>query len=344
MTAKKIQKTVVAIATFVSGLYFFLDFILPQKIFDFEFGKYTSEVSQAAIIIGVMAVGLGIINLLRIHGLRIVKGKKGWGNSLALLLGMLIVFVAEGGDFANSLARQRELENITRLELFAEKIKSDALVRNVPAQITAANISLLGKELKTLPTSINGQNKYVKGVSGDSLSKAAKITLEKFTALETSYANLSDIEMAHSQFISQIKLLQANAREIAEINYQQKPSRIVGDFISESFYIPLGSAMFSLLAFYIVTAAYRTFRLRSIEAVLMMSAAIIVMLGQIPLGPLYISESLPALRLWLIENVSNPSFRAIFFGSSIAGLIAGIRMWFSLEVSPLVSDSEGTHG
>jgi len=59
------------------------------------------------------------------------------------------------------------------------------------------------------------------------------------------------------------------------------------------------------------------------------------MLGQIPQGPMYISEDLPYFRLWLLKNISTPAFRAIFFGSSIAGLAMAIRIWFSLERGPL---------
>src|SRR5262249_28906565 len=103
------------------------------------------------------------------------------------------------------------------------------------------------------------------------------------------------------------------------------------------------SAMFALLAFYIASAAYRSFRVKSIEAFIMMLTAIVVMLGQIPFGPLYISPHLPAIRLWLLEDVSTPAFRAIYFGAAVAGLSMAVRMWLSLERSPLAPE-ESTHG
>jgi hypothetical protein len=93
--------------------------------------------------------------------------------------------------------------------------------------------------------------------------------------------------------------------------------------------------MFSLLAFYIATAAYRSFRVRSLEALIMMIAAVVVMLGQIPHGPLYVWDKLPAMRLWLLQNLSTPAFRAVYFGAAIAGLAMSVRMWLSLERSPL---------
>ena len=108
----------------------------------------------------------------------------------------------------------------------------------------------------------------------------------------------------------------------------------------EAFFVPLGSAMFALLAFYVATAAYRSFRIRSFEASIMMLAAIVVMLGQIPHGPLYISPALPAVRRWLLMNVSTPTFRAIYFGAAVAGLAMAVRMWLSLEKGPLQSDDD----
>ena len=129
-------------------------------------------------------------------------------------------------------------------------------------------------------------------------------------------------------------------KEIADNNYDENIIVKLKKLMENGFFFPLGAAMFSLLAFYIAVAAYRSFRIKSVEALVMMIFAILVMLGQIPQGPLYIWEGLPALRLWLMSNVSTPAVRAIEFGSIIAGLAMAMRMWLSLEKSPLAVDSE----
>jgi hypothetical protein len=110
----------------------------------------------------------------------------------------------------------------------------------------------------------------------------------------------------------------------------------------------LGATMFSLLAFYIASAAYRAFRIRSAEALVLMVTAMILMLGQVPIG-MALTSWIPheghlrffgtpydAFRIenfsrWVLMRVNNPVQRAIDFGIGLGALAMGLRIWLSLE-------------
>jgi hypothetical protein len=111
----------------------------------------------------------------------------------------------------------------------------------------------------------------------------------------------------------------------------------VYDFLYDGLFNQLGSAMFALLGVYIAAAAYRAFRIRTIESALMMVAAVIVMLGQISFGR-EIYEHMPSIRQWLLEVPNSAAFRAIRLGAGVAGLMLAIRMWLSIESKSFSSE------
>lgn len=102
-----------------------------------------------------------------------------------------------------------------------------------------------------------------------------------------------------------------------------------------------GATMFSVIAFYIVSAAYRAFRIRSGEATLMLVAAFVVMLGMVPIGQ-YLTAGLPATGFWKLFRLENMSYwildqpnmaaqRGMYFGIEIGALAMALRTWLSLE-------------
>lgn len=103
----------------------------------------------------------------------------------------------------------------------------------------------------------------------------------------------------------------------------------------------LESTMFSILAFYIVSAAYRAFRIRSLESAILMLTAVILMLGQVPIGTLLtawipLDSPFAALRIenismWVLTTINAPVQRAIGFGLSLGALAMALRIWLSLE-------------
>ena len=249
------RKKLIVTVTFLGGIYFFLEFVFKEtwpwtasvsqalkarlgwRLFTdkgIAFGAYHEEISTAAILVGVMALGLGLVNVTRIHGARLLKLRKGWVNSAALLAGVVVTLILGFWEWASPEA--------------------------LPAKI---------------------------------------------------YGNV-----------------------------------IMG---TKGLFAALSSSMFSLLAFYVATAAYRSFRVKSGEAALLMLAALLVMMGQIPIGVMvfdaafrfaHVNVSITEVRAWILMKLNVGAFRAISLGFGVAGLSMAMRMWLSMETSSFFKEEE----
>ena len=94
--------------------------------------------------------------------------------------------------------------------------------------------------------------------------------------------------------------------------------------------VPLQGTMFAILAFFIASAAYRSFRARSREAAVLLIAAVIVMMGRVPLGE-YLIPASGDVTQWIL-NVLNASVRrAILIGISLGAVALSLKIIFGVE-------------
>jgi len=94
--------------------------------------------------------------------------------------------------------------------------------------------------------------------------------------------------------------------------------------------MPMGATMFSLLAFHIASAAYKAFRARSPEATVLLIAATIVMLGQVPLGA-QISKWIPEASQWILNVPNLASKRAIALGVGLGMTATSLKILLGIE-------------
>jgi hypothetical protein len=103
--------------------------------------------------------------------------------------------------------------------------------------------------------------------------------------------------------------------------------------------VPLQGTMFAILAFFIASAAYRSFRARSREAAVLLIAAVIVMMGRVPLGEYLVPVS-GDISQWIL-NVLNASVRrAILIGVSLGAVALSFKIIFGVERSYLGGGKE----
>jgi hypothetical protein len=100
--------------------------------------------------------------------------------------------------------------------------------------------------------------------------------------------------------------------------------------------VPIQSTMFSLLAFFIASAAYRAFRARSLLATLLLLAAIIVMLRVVFLGPL--SDPINIVADWIINVPNLAAKRAILIGVGLGMVATALKVILGIERSYLGRD------
>lgn len=94
--------------------------------------------------------------------------------------------------------------------------------------------------------------------------------------------------------------------------------------------VPLNGTMFSILAFFVASAAYRAFRARTREATILLLAAVIVMFGRVPLGE-YLVSGAGRLSEWVLNVLNTGARRGILIGISLGAIATSIKIIVGIE-------------
>ncbi|KPJ50502.1 MAG: hypothetical protein AMJ41_01260 [candidate division Zixibacteria bacterium DG_27] len=109
------------------------------------------------------------------------------------------------------------------------------------------------------------------------------------------------------------------------------------NWIFQNLQAPMQATMFSLLAFFIASAAYRGFRVRNVESVLLLGAAVIVMIGRVPIGKMIFPYS-PEVADWILRVPSMAARRGIFIGIGLGSIATALRVIVGIERTYLGRD------
>lgn len=106
--------------------------------------------------------------------------------------------------------------------------------------------------------------------------------------------------------------------------------KAIFDFLIGSIFTYGGAAVTGFLAFYIVSAAFRAFRVKTIDATLMLSCAIIVMLTNAPIGAT-IWSGIPVIGNWIQLVPSVAGTAGLIIGIALATLSVSVRTILGYE-------------
>jgi hypothetical protein len=101
-------------------------------------------------------------------------------------------------------------------------------------------------------------------------------------------------------------------------------------FLFNNVYNPLGSTMYSILAFFITSAAYRAFRARNIDAALILIAGTIVVMSNAPI----FTSSAPFLiewKNWIFDVPNKTTMRAVTMGAALGSIALAVRTLMGIE-------------
>ena len=112
------------------------------------------------------------------------------------------------------------------------------------------------------------------------------------------------------------------------------------NWVFQYVYTPLSSTTYSLLAFFIASAAFRAFRAKSVESTLLLVTALIVIVFRVPAG----EALLPGVPVGqYVEDIIMGGFstagqRAVLLGASIGLISVSLKIILGIERSYLGGD------
>ncbi len=116
--------------------------------------------------------------------------------------------------------------------------------------------------------------------------------------------------------------------------------------VYDSVFVPLGSTMYALLAFFVASASYRAFRAKNREATILLVAAFIILLGRTPMG-MYLTAwvpeqfsilQIPNLAVWIMNSPNLAGQRAIMVGIGLGVVSMSLRLILGIERTYLGGD------
>lgn len=100
---------------------------------------------------------------------------------------------------------------------------------------------------------------------------------------------------------------------------------------------PIEATMFSLLAFFVASAAFRAFRARTVGATVLLVSAAVVMLGLIPA----VEDAVPiigSISEFILEYPNTAAKRAILIGVSLGAISVALKNIFGIDKTLLERD------
>jgi len=104
----------------------------------------------------------------------------------------------------------------------------------------------------------------------------------------------------------------------------------VFDFLFKNVLTPLGATMYSIIAFFITSAAYRSFRARSVEAAIVLLSGCLMICYNAPLMNVSFPPFIP-IGDWIFSVPNMATMRAVIIGAALGAIALAMRVLLGIE-------------
>lgn len=292
------------------GFFALAEFYVPWHLVS----DLQEEFLRWAQVLAAFAFVLGGINVIQVNWPKIRRREPDWQYKILLLASAVIMGVV--GVKWHTFGSDGEPENgqVTVAQAQGELAEGMAVIQVRPTRDDAVVMIGVHRERP-------GAGQVVERVVPAG-THAVKVSID-------------NPDYGHGEFSQEITVEAGQRAEIeTDLVTLWGPTGRVYQWIYRYVFDPCNSTMFALLAFFIASAAFRAFRARNVEAALLLGAAILIMLGRIPIGRA-ISDVLPAVADWVVDVPNNAGRRAIMMGAALGAIATGLRIILGLERSHL---------
>jgi hypothetical protein len=102
------------------------------------------------------------------------------------------------------------------------------------------------------------------------------------------------------------------------------------DYIFTNAMTPLGGTMYSIIAFFITSAAFRAFRAKNIESSIVLVAGTIMVMGNAPLFTNAV-PGIASISLWIREIPNMATMRSVTIGAALGAIALAVRTLMGIE-------------
>jgi hypothetical protein len=304
-----VKRTVPLLITAILGLLLIVSNFVPVA------DSLGSIASIHFDILASLAAVLGGGNLLRSHGEKVLRRQAGWGYSAIAVIAFVATLgvglfkvgvTVKPGYWCLLTAGGQEL-GIAQLDAADGARGLTVTVYGQPAG-TTPDVVIAGQKVGTCQIGERGKGDFSLEYKPSSAAEAASATSAAVQRSAT-----SPYEADPALLLTLVKPGDAvqvgNAVRGTLVAYGAHTGEFNEDgsalgFAYEYGMRPLQSTMFALLAFYVASAAFRAFRARNVESVLLLGTAFLILLGRTVLGT-WLTAGLPQQGFWSFFTISN---------------------------------------